>query len=54
MKVGGRLSWVFGLGLLVVAFLVFLFYGNVAIGVVFLALGIIFVVKGNWRGSRPS
>jgi hypothetical protein len=38
--------------LLALAFFVFLFYGNVAVGVAFLVLGVVFVVNGSTRGSR--
>ena len=47
MKV--RVSQYLGFGLLVAAFVVFLFEGNVAPAVVFLALGVVFVVSG----ARP-
>jgi len=40
-----------GFAFLTIAFLLFLFYGNVAIGVGFLVLGVIFVVNGN--SHRP-
>jgi membrane-bound ClpP family serine protease len=48
----GAASWV-GVVLLVLAFMVFFFYGNVAPGIVILALGVILVVNGarTRRGS---
>jgi len=45
-------SSVFGFAFLILAFFLFLFYGNVAIGVAFLVLGVVLVVKGNARGSQ--
>jgi membrane-bound ClpP family serine protease len=41
-----KLSLAFGAALLVIAFLVFLFYGNGATGIVLLVLGVIFLVNG--------
>jgi hypothetical protein len=43
---------VFGFAFLILAFFLFLFYGNVAIGVLFLALGVVFVVNGNAHRSQ--
>jgi len=45
-------SSVFGFAFLILAFFLFLFYGNVAIGVVILVLGVVFVVNGNARRSQ--
>jgi len=47
-------SSVFGFAFLILAFFLFLFYGNVAIGVAFLVLGVVFVVNGNARGSQTA
>jgi uncharacterized membrane protein YfcA len=41
-----KTSLISGFVLLAVAFLIFLFYGNVAVGIALLAVGVIFVVNG--------
>jgi hypothetical protein len=46
-----RATWPFGVVLLIAAFLVFLLYGNIASGIVLLALGVVFVVVGGKKGA---
>jgi membrane-bound ClpP family serine protease len=47
-----RLSLGFGAAFLCVAFLIFLFYGNVASGIVLLVLGVTFIaIGGRHKGS---
>ena len=52
LKGARKASSAFGFALLALAFFLFLFYGNVAVGVAFLALGVVFVVNGSIHGSR--
>ncbi len=46
MRVKASVSSGIGIVLLILAFMVFLFYGNVAPGIVFLAIGVVFIVNG--------
>jgi membrane-bound ClpP family serine protease len=52
----GKMTSGIGFALLIVAFLVFLFFGNVAPAIVLLALGVIFVTAGGWHkaGAKES
>jgi membrane protein implicated in regulation of membrane protease activity len=45
----GMMTSGFGFAFLMVAFFVFLLYGNVAIGIVLLAIGVVFVTAGGRR-----
>ncbi len=46
MRIESELTSSLGLAFLVLAFVAFLFYGNVAPAIVLLALGVVFVVSG--------
>jgi len=52
LKGARKASSAFGFAFLALAFFLFLFYGNVAVGVAFLVLGVLFVVNGNAHGSQ--
>jgi len=51
LRVQAKQTSILGFGLLVLAFLVFLFYGNEAPGIVLLAIGVVFVAAGAKRKS---